>query len=586
VVPARQRQQIAPTDDWEQLQLLTAFPEQRTYELIRPIVLFGQSPSERARQTATPHRTLSRQAAQFEATGMASLFVTTPSTTQSRLAPEIREAILALAAEYSAFRPNELATICQVRFGHRPSHRTIRRVLATAMLPVVARRFPPYHEIPDAAERRLAIIRLHSEGWNKQSIAGYLQTSRETVHTTLRRWIVEGVAGLDDKPRGPHPGSRKVDLQAMRTVRELQENPELGEFRIHAALKQLGIELSPRTCGRILAVNRRLYGLGKPVTAKADPKLMPFKARRRHQFWTVDIRYLDHGVDDDAVYCISILETYSRAILASGISRKQDLTAYLIVLYAAIQQHGAPEALVSDGGGVFRAKQALQVYERLGITKLQIERRQPWQSSIETQFNVQRRMADWHFAQATTWTELLAAHDRWVVDFNFQVHWAHREREDGRQSPAEVLGWVLGRVTTPEELRRVFYATRFDRIVNRLGYVRFRHWRIYAERGAAHEAVAIWLYREQLTVAMADEPLAQYQVTYQPDQRHLASMAHGRLFATPYRSPQPPLWEWGADDWLMVLRAPPYHPRRQRRVDPGWQQALPLDALTQEHALA
>jgi hypothetical protein len=31
----------------------------------------------------------------------------------------------------------------------------------------------------------------------------------------------------------------------MTTVRRLQENPELGEFRIHAALKQEGIELSP-----------------------------------------------------------------------------------------------------------------------------------------------------------------------------------------------------------------------------------------------------------------------------------------------------------------------------------------------------
>ncbi len=309
---------------------------------------------------------------------------------------------------------------------------------------------------------------------------------------------------------------------------------------------------------------------------------MPFKARRRHQYWTVDIRYLDHGVDDDAVYGISILENDSRAILASGISRKQDLTNFLIVLYAAIQQHGTPEALVSDGGGVFRAKQAQQIYERLGIRKEQIERRQPWQSSIETQFNVQRRMADWHFAQATTWTELLSAHDQWVVDFNYQVHWAHRERQDGRQSPAEVLGWVLGRGTTPEALRRVFYATRFDRVVNRLGYVRFRHWRIYGERGVAHEAVAIWLYCEQLTVAIADEPLAQYQVTYQPDQRHLASVTHGRLFATPYQSAQPPLWEWGAEDWLMVLRVPPYHARRQRSVDPNWQQPLPLDTLVQE----
>jgi hypothetical protein len=287
------------------------------------------------------------------------------------------------------------------------------------------------------------------------SIAGYLGIDRHTVYAVLRRWIEEGVLGLDDKSRARKPGVRKVDLQAISMVRELQENPELGAFRIHAALKQVGIDLSPRTCGRLLALNRRLYGLGTPTRTPHVAKEMPFKATRRHQYWTVDIRYLDHGLDERNVYCISILENYSRAILASAVSRKQDLTAYLMVLYAAIRQHGAPEALVSDSGGVFRATQALRIYEALGIRKEQIERRQSWQSYIETQFNVQRRMADWHFAQATSWLELLAAHDRWAVDFNFQVYWAHREREDGRHSPVEVLDWVCGRQIPSDELHRI-----------------------------------------------------------------------------------------------------------------------------------
>lgn len=83
-----------------------------------------------------------------------------------------------------------------------------------------------------------------------------------------------------------------------------------------------------------------------------------------------------------------------------------------MVLYAAIRQHGSPEALVSDGGSIFRAKQAMAIYRALGIQKEQIAKRQAWQSYIETTFNVQRRMADWHFAQAKSWAELLAAHDR------------------------------------------------------------------------------------------------------------------------------------------------------------------------------
>jgi putative transposase len=571
----RKRQRIEPTDDWQQLHLLTTSAEQHLYELIRPIVLFGHSPAERARQTGAAERTLYRQSARFEAEGMASLFATPTPSQRRTLPPEMRQAIRELYAEYPAFRPHELATICAARFGRRPSPHTVKRILAEEPpLVLLRRRYPPYHDMAEAAERRLAVIRLHSEGWNIKSIAGYLGIDRHTVYAILRRWIDEGVLGLDDKSRARKPGVRKVDLQAMAMVRELQENPELGAFRIHAALKQVGIELSPRTCGRILALNRTLYGFGTPPRTPHVPKEMPFKATRRHQYWTVDIRYLDHSLDERNVYCISILDNYSRAMLASVVSRKQDLTAYLMVLYAAIRQHGAPEALVSDGGGVFRATQAQRIYAALGIRKEQIDRRQAWQSYIETQFNVQRRMADWHFAQATSWLELLAAHDRWAVDFNYQVHWAHRERQDGRHSPVEVLDWVHGRHVPPEELHRIFYATRFGRTLNRFGYVRFRHWRLYGERGLAGEAAVVWLYREQLTVAFADEALAHYHVTYQPDDRHLASVTAAELLETPYRSPQLPLWECGDGEWLAVVRVAPYTPRPPRQPPAGIQRRL------------
>ncbi len=230
-----------------------------------------------------------------------------------------------------------------------------------------------------------------------------------------------------------------------------------------------------------------------------------------------------------------------------------------------MRAYGSPEALVTDGGGVFRAKQALAIFARLGVRKEQIAKRQPWQSLIETQFNVQRRMADWPFAQATTWNGLLAAHDRFVADFNHQVHWAHRQREDGRHSPAEVLGWVGGKRHTPEELHRIFYRTRFGRVMDTLGYLRFRHWRVYGERGAAKEQVAVWLYESTLTVEFGDEVLAQYQVRYQPDRKHLASVGEPRLFATPHRSPQPFLWELGDGEWLKVLRLPEYAARKRPR---------------------
>ena len=382
---SRRRTRTEPTDDWRQLQLRLEWPEQGRYELIRPVVVFGHSPVERAEQTGVSTRTIYRKVGRFDELGMQGLLEAEPVDDRRALPSVIRRTIAELQAEYPGFRATELATICHIRFNRRPSPHTIKKVLVEEPPPSrPVRRFPPYAEMADPVQRRLAIVRLHAEGWSIRSIAAYLGTNRPRVYKTLKRWVEEGIAGLEDKSHARTGPSHKADLRTMETVRKLQRNPELGAFRIHAALKQLGITLSTRTCGRILARNRKLYGLRRPEATPREPQPMPFKAGYRHQYRTVDVRYLDHRLDEDRVYCISILENYSRLIVASALSRTQDLAAYLRVLLAAVREYGAPEALVSDGGSIFRAKRAMAIYRALGVRKEQIARRQPWQPSFST----------------------------------------------------------------------------------------------------------------------------------------------------------------------------------------------------------
>jgi len=140
-----------PTDDWNQLRLLSTSPEQEPYELLRPIVLFGQPIPRRARETGVPERTLRRRVARFEARGMRSLFADlTDPPPDRRLPAEIRQAIVALKAEYPSFGLREIATICQERFDRPVSHHTVKQVLATAPLPLhPPRRLPRYRDMPD-----------------------------------------------------------------------------------------------------------------------------------------------------------------------------------------------------------------------------------------------------------------------------------------------------------------------------------------------------------------------------------------------------------------------------------------------------
>lgn len=53
-MPPAGRPRHDPTDDWTQIQLFVSSPEQETYELLRPIVLFGQPARTRALDTGAP----------------------------------------------------------------------------------------------------------------------------------------------------------------------------------------------------------------------------------------------------------------------------------------------------------------------------------------------------------------------------------------------------------------------------------------------------------------------------------------------------------------------------------------------------
>jgi len=573
-MPKRRYERKAPTHEWARIRPLLKDSAQIKYELIRPVILWGIDVKERAAETGEPRSTIYYQANLFDQAGMASLLPPeppppVPKLDKRTLPPPMRQAIVDLHAEYPEHHVDEIARIIYVQFGRRPSAQTIKLTLANGPKPSrTTRRFPLWSQISDPRERRLAVLKLHAEGWTPTSIAGYLGTSRRTVHTTLKRWIEEQFAGLPDKSSRPHQPATKTTLKAMQEVKQMQINPELGEYRVSAALEQLGIKLSPRTCGRMLALNRALYHLQMPRKGGRPKKEMPFKAAYRHQYWSVDIRYLDmHQLGGGMIYCISILENYSRAILASAVTRRQTFEEYIAVLYAAIRKHGCPEGLVSDHGGVFRDHRAMHIYRALGIEKLEIEKRQSWQNNLETAFNVQRRMGDWYFETAKSWEDLVAAHKKWVLDYNFQKHLAHEKREDGRHSPAEVLGWVTGKHYEPDYMYRAFSAICETRRLSKAGYARFRDFLLYGERGLAGKKALINIFQDTLALEYGEHPLAKYSVEWQPNDKHLLRVGNPRLYDHPYQSPQLELWSKDSVEWFVIIQAAPYgsRPRGKRK---------------------
>jgi len=581
----RKRRRVEPTDDWEQLELLCVWDEQREYERIRPLVLFGEPVPDRATETGTSERTLYRGIAGFEEGGMRSLFGSEPA--KGRVLPaSLRRLIVDLKAEHPALNLNEIARICYVRTGRRPHLATVRSVLKEEPLPIKAfRRFETYHEISEARERRRAVVALHYEGWTNKSVARYLRVDRSTVRRVLKRWTEEGPNGLEDKKRGRSKGVQKVDLRAMLEVRRMQDDPELGAYRVRAALEQVGIFLGTRTVGRMLKANREAEGLPKPKRSPHTRREMPFEASFRHEYWTSDVRYINHSIPNTGqAYVVAVLENYSRAILASAVTLSQDTNAYLSVLHAAIGRHGSPGTIVTDGGGIFRTDRAKAVYWALGIEKVEIERGQAWQSFIETNFNLQRRLADHSFSKTETWEELLAEHDLWLERHNSQRHQAHEGREDGRRSPSEVLGPVRVARHHPTDLSRAFFSTMLvRRKLDASGYARVKHWRVYAEEGLARCEVAVWLGDGEMAVEYGDQTLSRYDVSLSRDAK-LEAVTNPRLFANGHGTLQLKLFALdealGEGGWLKALRLEGYATRSRGRPEALQQALFPyLEAL-------
>ncbi len=259
---------------------------------------------------------------------------------------------------------------------------------------------------------------------------------------------------------------------------------------------------------------------------------------------------------------ISVLDNYSRALLASILSPRQDLTTFLLVLREALRVYGCPTAVVSDGGSIFKANAVLRIYDTLTIERHRIDAGQPWQNYIETHFTILRRLADFGFARATTWDEMHAVHARFLHDYNVQDHFAHLKRTDGKRSPHAVLGWVKGMWCDPATLDGLFQV-RAARCFDQNGYVRFRHWRIYGERGLAGRQGAAWVFGDVLSLTFGDELLSQYLVKYAPDRRHIQALTQARLFPNGHPSPQPYLPDLEGD-WPLTLQVPPPAPHRRK----------------------
>ena len=206
---SRKRALLEPTDDWQQLQFQLDWLEQTRYELIRPVVVFGAPPVERAEQTGRlcPHH-LSAGRVASTSSGMQSLFEAEP-VEDKRALPRGHPSGDRPAQGRVPSRsgptswPRSARSASSDGPARTPSRRSWPRSRHRPRSCVGSRR---YAEMTDPIERRGAIVRLACRRLeHRQHRRAIWRPAARPSTTTLKRWIEEGVRGLEDKAPIPPP---------------------------------------------------------------------------------------------------------------------------------------------------------------------------------------------------------------------------------------------------------------------------------------------------------------------------------------------------------------------------------------------
>ena len=532
---------------------------QARYHAIAPCLAEKVEPRQQAKLLNLSYSTVSRWLKQFREDGMQGLF---PTYAQGR-EPYTPERIIVSLIYFKCCVPKaadrELARVIASQTGYGLDPKTVKSLLERYFF-WRYREFQKlivYPILPDAQSRRREIIKLNRQGWSEQSITTLVKCHRSTVRKWLRRSQEEEKLGVPlhqqllDYSHAPLKPHRKVYFGTMHTILTLQKKyPTAGWFRLRGyLLKDFGIELGQTTLKKIMKLNRRLHlvpKVEKPIT-EAEPKEPPPRSRHPFEYAFIDIRYLDAKPGGIQLYSCLLLEGFSRTILAGSLTDQQHVGVILRLYYLALLEWELWETVVSDNGSQFRSTAFGKANQNLGINQHFCEKGRPWQNLIESQFGIQARLGEYLWRNCSNTEQAIEVHRELIQDHNRLPHFAHQRREDGKDSPLEVLGSNRGAQIDKTGLHQAFSRQVWQRRTNEKGFIRVGRWKIYVEEGLPKTPVELTYWDGKLRAEYRQTKLAEYDCRWDEKSHRPKNIEKAQHFETPYSSKQPELFEVG---WL------------------------------------
>ena len=154
-------------------------------------------------------------------------------------------------------------------------------------------------------------------------------------------------------------------------------------------------------------------------------------------------------------------------------------------------------------------------------------------------------MGEYLWRNCSNAEEAVEVHRELIQDHNRLPHFAHRKREDGKDSPLEVLGNSRGAEIEKTGLHQAFSRQVWQRRTNEKGFIRVGCWKIYVEEGLPKTPVELTYWDGKLRAEYRQTKLAEYDCRWDEQNQRPRTIEKPQHFETPYSSKQPELFEVG-----------------------------------------
>jgi transposase InsO family protein len=188
-------------------------------------------------------------------------------------------------------------------------------------------------------------------------VAAKIGVSRQSVHTWLRRYADEGLAGLQDRSRRPDGCAHQASAEVEALVCEMRRHhPKWGSRRIAFELGRNGC---PGEVPSRMTVYRILirHGLMTPSRRRRGRKdYLRWERDRPMELWQLDIVGGIFLTDGTEAKVVTGVDDHSRYCVIASVVRRATGRAVCLAFAQALQEFGVPEEVLTDNGKQFTAR--------------------------------------------------------------------------------------------------------------------------------------------------------------------------------------------------------------------------------------